>query len=74
MAWRERAGWKVEGIFNYGPNVVSFVLNIGQQRWYVVSAYVPSNDAPTDARVEQALGQAGNRVEVTLLGYLSVSI
>ena len=58
MAWREKAGWQVEGIANYGPNVVSFVLKMGRQRWYFVGEYVPPNNAPIIARVEEALGQA----------------
>ena len=31
VAWKDKAGWQVEGISNYGPNVVSFVLTMGRQ-------------------------------------------
>ena len=50
--WREKAGWQVEGIDNYVLNVVIFLLTTGRQRWYVVGAYMPPNDAPNVARVE----------------------
>ena len=40
-------GWQVEGVANYGQNVVSFVLTMGRQIWYVVGAYMPPNDVPT---------------------------
>ena len=55
VAWREKAGWQVEGIANYGPNVVSFLLMTGRCRWYVFGVYVPPNNAPNVDHVEQAL-------------------
>ena len=36
VAWRDKAGWKVEGISNYGPNVVILFLTTGLRRWYIV--------------------------------------
>ena len=69
-----RAGWQVEVIFNYGLKVVSFVLTTGRPRWYIVRSYVPPNDAPSLARMEQALGRAVKGVEVILLGDLSVRL
>ena len=58
MVWIKIMGWQVEGMVNYGPNVVSFVLIAGRRRWYVVGAYMQPNNALTVARVEQALRQA----------------
>ena len=43
---REEAGLQVEGIINFVPNLVTFLLKSGLQRWYVVGAYMPLNDAP----------------------------
>ena len=72
VSWREKAGWQVEGISNYGPSVVILVLTTARRRWYVVGAYVLPSDAPTVARVNQALGKSTNGVEVILLGDLNV--
>ena len=51
--------------------MVSTVLTSGRRIWYVVGEYVPPNDAPTVARVEQTLGQAAKGVEVILMGDLN---
>ena len=32
VVWIEKVGWQVEGIANYGPNVVSFLLTSGRRR------------------------------------------
>ena len=55
VAWREKSGWQVEGIANYGPKALIFVLTRGRQRCYLVGAYVTPNDAPTVTRIDQAL-------------------
>ena len=70
LVWREDVGWQVEGIINFGSNVASFLLTLGSRRWYVVGAYVPSNDAPAVHRVEQALEVAPKGMEKNLLGGL----
>ena len=44
------------------------------QRWYVLGAYVPPNEAPTVARIDQALEQAYRGVEVILLGDLNIRL
>ena len=46
VVWQEEAGWQVEGVVNFGPNVVSFLLTSGVSRWYNVGLYVPPNDVP----------------------------
>ena len=58
---REEEGWKVEGLKNFGPNVVSFTITSGKRQWYVVRAYVPPNDQPAVHWVAQSLtcGTAG---------------
>ena len=72
VVWRDKSGWKVEGISNYSPNMVSFLLTTVLQRWYVVGAYLPQNDAPTVARVDQVLGNVEKVVELILLGDFKV--
>ena len=71
---REKSGWQLEGITNYGPNVVSLLLTTGRRRWYVIRSYVPQNDAPTCACVEQVIGNAVKGVEVILMGDLNVRL
>ena len=74
VAWRAKAGWQVEGFANYGPNMVSVWVTMGQQRWYVVGAYVNTKYDPTVAQVEQALWKAAKGTEVILLGDLNVRL
>ena len=74
MVWIEKVGWQVEGIANYGLNVVSFVLTTGRRRWYVMGAYVPPNVRASVHRVEQALRAAPKRLELILIGYLNAGL
>ena len=67
MVWREATGWQVEGIVNFGPNMVSFLLTSGARLWYVLWECVPQNNEPDMHCVEQALvvapeGGRGNYV------------
>ena len=55
VVWRVAKGWQVENTAIFGPNVVSFLLILGERRWYIVGAYVPPNDVPAMNLVEQAL-------------------
>ena len=64
----------MEGIINFGPSVVIFLLTSGSRRWYIVGAYVPPNDAPAIYCVEQDLEEAPRGVEVILLGGLNVRL
>ena len=36
VAWIEAAGWQVEGMSNFGPNLVSFLLTPRERRWYIM--------------------------------------
>ena len=74
VAWREKSGFQVEEISNYGPNVVSFVLMTVRQRWYVVGSYMPPNYAPTVACIEQLLGHVVKGVEVIPMGDLNIRL
>ena len=71
VAWIEISRWQVDGVVNYRPNMIIFVLTTRRRIWYVVRAYVPRKDAPTVVRVEQTLGQAAKGVEVILMGDLN---
>ena len=50
----------------YGPNVISFVIMAGWNRWFVVGAYMPPNNQPTLHRVEKALAQCPVGTEMLL--------
>ena len=45
----------MEGIFNFVQKLARFLLTLGLQRWYIVGAYVPPNDAPDVHHIEQVL-------------------
>ena len=47
IVWRDAELWGVDGVWNFGPNMVSFISTSGRKRWYSVGAYVPPNDLPT---------------------------
>ena len=61
-------------MFNFVPNVVSFLLMLGERRWYSVGSYVPPNNEPSMYRVYQALKAVPKEVEVILLGDLNFLI
>ena len=67
VVWREYAGWKVEGIVNFGTNVANFLLTLQSRRWYVVGTYVPPHDAPDVRRIEQVLEGALKGMEAIML-------
>ena len=43
--------WKIKGVTNYGPNMVSFLLKIVWKHWYVVGAYIPPTNQPEVRKV-----------------------
>ena len=71
IVWRVDTGWQVDGIFNFGPNMASFLLTSGSQIWYVSGEYVTTNDAPAVHSMEQALAVAPKRMGVVLIGDLN---
>ena len=71
VAWIEAAGLQVQGMSNFGPNLVSFLLTPRERRWYIMGEYVLPNDVPTGHQVKQALTKKPPRVENILMGYLN---
>ena len=69
--WRVDTGWQVDGIFNFGPNMASFLLMSGSRIWYIVGAYMPPNNTPAVHCAEQALEASPIGMEVILLGDLN---
>ena len=50
------------------------MLTSGTRRWYVVGAYVLTNDLPAMHHVEQVLKEATKGLEVILMGELNVRL
>ena len=57
IAWRRYEGWQLEGETNYGPNMVSFMITVGWNQWYVIRAYIPPNYYTKMKQVDQTLSQ-----------------
>ena len=47
MFYREVAGFAVEEVRQYGPNVLSFEVVSGRRRWYIIGCYLSPDDAQT---------------------------
>ena len=74
IAWRWKKGWQLEGMTNYGPNAVSFMLTTESKWWYVVGAYIPPNDELAVCRVEQSLALCHAQTKILLVGDLNTRI
>ena len=61
MFYREGAGFAVEEVRPYGPNVLSFEVVSGRRRWYIIGCYLAPDDAQTIERVVTALGGSTKR-------------
>ena len=46
----------MEAVREYGPNVLSFEVETGGRRWYIIGCYLAPDDARTIERVVTALG------------------
>ena len=62
----------MERIFNFGPNVASFLLMSGSRIWYVLGSYVPPHDVPYFHRIEKALEVALKGMWFILLQDLNI--
>ena len=56
VLWEE-AGCKIEGEKNYGPNMITFTVMLMWKKWFVIVAYVPTNNQPSVQHMEQALAR-----------------
>ena len=67
---RDAEGWGVEGVRNFGTNVVSLIITSGRKSWYGVGAYIPPNDQPTINQTRQALECGPKWIRKLLVGDL----
>ena len=54
--------------------MVSFIITSGRKRWYVVGAYMPTNDLPTAHWITQALECGTEGVGKLLVGDLNACL
>ena len=74
IVWKGAEGWGVEGLLNFGPNVVSFIIKSGRKRWYGVRAYVPPNNLPKTNWISQALEYGPKGMRMLLVGDLNACL
>ena len=60
MFYREGAGFAVEEVRQYGPNVISFKVVSGRRRWYIVGCYLAPDDAQGGVRRDRERTRNGS--------------
>ena len=74
MFYREGAGFAVEEVRQYGPNVLSFEVVSGRRRWYIVGCYIDPDDAQTIERVVTAMGDQPKGTALVVAGDLNTDL
>ena len=74
IVWREEKVWKIEGARSFGPNVLSFTVTSGQKLWYIIGAYVLSNNLPVVHQITHALTGVMDRVRKVLVCELNICL
>ena len=74
MFYREGAGFAVEEVRPYGPNVLSFEVVSGRRRWYIIGCYLAPDDAWTIERVVTALGDQPRGTALIVAGDLNTDL
>ena len=64
----------MDAIHLYGKSAVSFQLDSGGQRWYIVGCYLDRNDASTIEDVVAAISQRLHGAALLLNGYLNTDL
>ena len=70
MFYREGAGFAVEEVKPYGPNVISFEVVTGRRKWYIIRCYLAPDNAQTIERVVTALGDQPRGTALVVTGDL----
>ena len=74
MFYRDGAGFAVEEVRPYGPNVISFEVVTGRRRWYIIGCYLAPDDARTIERVVTALGDQPRGTALIVAGDLNTDL
>jgi hypothetical protein len=72
--WQANKTYKVKDWRICGPNVLSFVIVMGSQRFYAVGCYIPPANLNTLPQVDQALNECPKRHTLLLLGDLNINL
>jgi hypothetical protein len=74
LFWRANKTYEVEDWHIRGPNVLSFVIVMGSQRFYTVRCYIPPTNLSTLPQVEQALNECPQGHTPLLIGDLNINL
>ena len=66
--------FEVEAVREYGPNVLSFKVATGVQRWYIIGCYLAPDDAEMIERVVAALGDKPRGTALIVAGDLNTEL
>ena len=64
----------MEAVERFGPNVMGFQVATGEQRWYIVGAYVAPEDQATRETVVAAIGRQPRGAELMVAGDFNADI
>ena len=64
----------VEAVREYGPNVVSFEVATGAQRWYIIGCYLAPDNTSTIERVVAALRDKPKGTALVVAGGLNTDL
>ncbi len=74
LFWLANKTYKVEDWRICGPNMLSFVIVTGSQRFYAVGCYIPPTNLSTLPQVKQALNKCLQGYTPLLIGDLNVNL
>jgi hypothetical protein len=74
LFWRANKTYKVKDRCIHGPNMLSFVIVMGSQHFYVVGCYIPPNNLCTLPQVKQALNKCPKGHTPLFIGDLNVNL
>ena len=74
LFYREGAGFAVEEVRPYGPNVISFEVVTGRRRWYIILCYLAPDDDRTIEQVVMAIGDQPRGTALVVVGDLNTDL
>ena len=74
LFYRSKPHFVVEAVEKFGPNVLGFQVATGERRWYIVGAYIATEDKETMERVVAAIERKPRGVELMVAGDFNADI
>ena len=71
LFYRPSSLFAVEDVRQFGPNVLSFHLAMGERRWYIIGCYLAPEDTSTIERVVAALKERSKGTKLVVVGDLN---